>query len=70
MEEETILECKGILIILTIIPMFYSVVNCVGTCLEIRTQSGKLESIKAVLFRNIQGSEFAEDFPVILLCDV
>ena len=70
MEEETILECKGILIILTIIPMFYSVVNCLGSSLEIRIQSGKLESIKAVLFRNIQRSEIAKDFPVILLCDV
>ena len=70
MEEDTILECNGILIILTIISVFYPVVNCLGSCLEIRIQSCKLESIKAVLFRNIQRSEFAKDYPVILLCDI
>lgn len=69
-EEETILECNGILIIPTIILMFCSVVNCLGSCLEIRIQSRKLESIKVVLFGNIQRSEFAKDFPVILLCNV
>lgn len=70
MEEETILECTGVLIIPTIILMFCAVVNCLGSCLEIRIQFCKLESIKVVLFGNIQRSVFAKDFPVILLCDV
>lgn len=43
--------------------MFYSVVNCLGSCLEIRIQSGKLESIKAVLFRTDREVEFAKRFP-------
>lgn len=70
MEAETILECNGILIIPTIILMFCSVVNCLGSCFEIRIQSFKLESIKVVLFGNTQRSKFAEDFPVILLWNV
>lgn len=70
MQGETILECTGILIIPTIILMFSSVVNCLGSCLEIRIQFCKLESIKAALFGNIQRSGFAKGFPVILLCDI
>lgn len=45
-------------------------VNCLGSCLEIRIQFCKLESIKVVLFGKIQRSMPAKDFPVILLCDV
>lgn len=62
LEEEMILECTGILIIPTIILMFCSVVNCLGSCLEIRIQFCKLESIKVVVFGNIQRSDFAKIF--------
>jgi hypothetical protein len=55
---------------LTIILMFCAVVNCLGSCLEIRIQSCKLGSIKVVLFENIQKSKFEKDFLVILLCNV
>lgn len=65
MEDEIMLECSGIFIIPTIIPMFCSVANCLGSCLEIRILSRKLESIKTVLFGNKQRSEFAKDFPVM-----
>lgn len=53
-EGETILECNGILIIPTVILMVCSVVNCLGSRLEIRIQSCKLQSIKVALFGNIQ----------------
>lgn len=53
-EGETILECKGILIIPTVILMVCSVVGCLGSCLEIRIQSCKLGSIKAAVFGNTQ----------------
>lgn len=53
-EGETILECKGILIIPTVILRVCSVVGCLGSCLEIRIQSCKLGSIKAAVFGNTQ----------------
>lgn len=69
-EGETILECKGILIIPTVILMVCSVVGCLGSCLEIRIQSCKLGSIKVAVFGNTQRHGLKKNiFPGILLGD-
>lgn len=61
-EGETILECKGILIIPIVILMVCSVVGCLGSCLEIKIQSCKLGSIKVAVFGNTQRNGLKKTF--------